>query len=209
MACLAGVLVIVSYGMSGWRSVKHLMNNPKSDVIVLWVTFFLTIIFDLTIAIEVGLVIACLLFMKRMAETSEVQVIAGEIDADAESDYQHENNEQLTIPDRVEVYEINGPFFFGAGNKFEEVMAALHPEHRPKVRIIRMRKVPFVDSTGIHNLTNLCEMSKKEGIKIVLSGVTEKVREQLLRAHFEQVVGSENICPHINIALEKAKEYIQ
>ncbi|MCF0208616.1 MAG: sodium-independent anion transporter, partial [Bacteroidaceae bacterium] len=91
MACLAGVLVIVSYGMSGWRSVKHLMNNPKSDVIVLWVTFFLTIIFDLTIAIEVGLVIACLLFMKRMAETSEVQVIAGEIDADAESDYQLEN----------------------------------------------------------------------------------------------------------------------
>lgn len=209
MACLAGVLVVVSYGMSGWRSVMMLQNNPKSDVVVLWVTFFLTIIFDLTVAIEVGLIIACLLFMKRMAETSEVAVIKDEIDADQESDFHLQNNEHLTIPERVEVYEINGPFFFGAGNKFEEVMAALHPEHRPKVRIIRMRKVPFVDSTGIHNLTNLCEMSKKEGIQIVLSGVTEKVKEQLLKAHFEQVVGSENICPHINVALEKAASYVK
>ncbi|MCF0202684.1 MAG: sulfate permease [Bacteroidaceae bacterium] len=208
MACLAGVLVIVSYGMSGWRSVMHLMNNPKSDVVVLWVTFFLTIIFDLTVAIEIGLIIACLLFMKRMAETSEVQVIKDEIDADEESDFQLENNEHLIIPEGVEVYEINGPFFFGAGNKFEEVMATLHHQHRPKVRIIRMRKVPFVDSTGIHNLTNLCEMSKKEGIQIVLSGVTEKVQSQLEKAHFERVVGKDNICPHINIALKKAEEIV-
>ena len=209
MACLAGVLVFVSYGMSGWRSVMHLQNNPKSDVAVLWVTFFLTIIFDLTVAIEVGLIIACLLFMKRMSETSDVKVVHDEIDADEESDFKLENNEHLIIPDGVEVYEINGPFFFGAGNKFEEVMATLHPEHRPRVRIIRMRKVPFVDSTGIHNLTNLCEMSKKEGIIIVLSGVTEKVKSQLMKAHFDQVVGTDNICPHINVALKKAEELVE
>ena len=114
MACLAGVLVIVSYGMSGWRSFKELMKNPKSDVAVLLITFFLTIIFDLTIAIEVGLIIACLLFMKRMAETTDVKVIMDEIDPNDELDITKGNLEHLTIPKGVEVYEINGPYFFGA-----------------------------------------------------------------------------------------------
>ena len=119
MACLAGVLVVVSYGMCGWRSFVMLMRNPKSDITVLLITFFLTIIFDLTVAIEVGLIIACLLFMKRMAETTDVKVIMDEIDPNDETDLQLENNEHLIIPQGVEVYEINGPYFFGAGNKFE------------------------------------------------------------------------------------------
>ena len=173
MACLAGVLVIVSYGMSGWRSFRSLMKNPKSDVAVLLITFFLTIIFDLTIAIEVGLIIACLLFMRRVSENTEVKVILNEIDPNDELDISKGNLEHLSIPKGVEVYEINGPYFFGAGNRFEEIMATLGD--RPKVRIIRMRKVPFVDSTGIHNLTNLCIMSQKEGIQVVLSGVTPSV----------------------------------
>ena len=204
MACLAGVLVIVSYGMSGWRSFLALMKNPKSDVTVLLITFFLTIIFDLTVAIEVGLIIACLLFMKRVSEITDVKAVTDEINE--ESDMIKDNAEHLTIPEGVEVYEINGPYFFGAGNKFEEVMAAFGD--RPKVRIIRMRKVPFVDSTGIHNLTNLCEMSHNEGIEVVLSGVCEKVHKQLEKARFYDILGNENICSHINLALERAKEII-
>ena len=208
MACLAGVLVIVSYNMSGWRSFASIMKNPKSDVIVLVVTFLLTVIFDLTIAIEVGLICACLLFMRRMAETTDVKVISDEIDPEEEqSDFQMGNLEHLTIPDGVEVYEINGPYFFGAGNKFEDLMSTLGHQ-RPKVRIIRMRKVPFVDSTGIHNLTNLCLMSQAEGIQVVLSGVNENVQAVLHKAGFDQMLGEENICSHINIALERAKSLI-
>ena len=208
MACLAGVLVIVSYGMSGWRSFISIMKNPKSDVIVLWVTFLLTVIFDLTIAIEVGLICACLLFMRRMAETTDVKVISDEIDPNEEdSDFQLGNLEHLTIPEGVEVYEINGPYFFGAGNKFEEIMGAMG-HGRPKVRIIRMRKVPFVDSTGIHNLTNLCLMSKQEGIQVVLSGVNERVQAVLHKASFDELVGTENICSHINLALERANQLL-
>ena len=208
MACLAGVLVIVSYNMSGWRSFASIMKNPKSDVIVLCVTFLLTVIFDLTIAIEVGLICACLLFMRRMAETTDVKVISDEIDPEEEqSDFQMCNLEHLTIPEGVEVYEINGPYFFGAGNKFEDLMSTMGHQ-RPKVRIIRMRKVPFVDSTGIHNLTNLCAMSQAEGIQVVLSGVNEKVQAVLHKSGFDQMLGEENICSHINIALERAKSLI-
>ena len=208
MACLAGVLVIVSYNMSGWRSFFSILKNPKSDVIVLWVTFLLTVIFDLTIAIEVGLICACLLFMRRMAETTDVKVISDEINPEEESsDFQLGNLEHLTIPEGVEVYEINGPYFFGAGNKFEEIMGALRHQ-RPKVRIIRMRKVPFVDSTGIHNLTNLCLMSQAEGIQVVLSGVNERVQAVLHKSGFDAMLGEENICSHINIALERAKQLI-
>ena len=207
MACLAGVLVVVSYGMCGWRSFLELMKNPKSDVTVLLITFFLTIIFDLTIAIEVGLIIACLLFMKRMSETTDVKAITEEIDLNQDAEFSTGNLDHLVIPQGVEVYEINGPYFFGAGNKFEEIMASFGD--RPKGRIIRMRKVPFVDSTGIHNLTNLCEMSKKEGIQIVLSGVREKVNGQLEHAGFYHLIGEENICSHINLALKRANEIIE
>ncbi len=206
MACLAGVLVIVSYGMSGWRSFLSLMKNPKSDVTVLLITFFLTIVFDLTIAIEVGLIIACLLFMKRMSETTDVKVIMDEIDIAEESDIHMDHVEHLTIPQGVEVYEINGPYFFGAGNRFEEIMATMG--ERPKVRIIRMRKVPFVDSTGIHNLTSLCEMSHAEGISIVLSGVTPRVKATLEKAGFYDIIGEENICGHIDTALKKARKIV-
>ena len=185
MACLAGVLVIVAYGMSGWRSFTSIM------------------------AIEVGLICACLLFMRRMAETTDVKVISDEINpAEEESDFQLGNLEHLTIPEGVEVYEINGPYFFGAGNKFEEIMATLHRGRRPRVRIIRMRKVPFVDSTGIHNLTNLCLMSQKEGIQVVLSGVNPQVQAVLHRAKFDNLVGSDNICSHINIALDRARQLL-
>ena len=203
MACLAGVLVIVSYNMSEWRTFKALLKNPKSDVTVLLITFFLTIIFDLTIAIEVGLVIACILFMRRVMETTEISVIKDEIDPNDELDIAV-REEHLIIPTGVEVYEINGPYFFGIATKFEETMAQLGD--RPKVRVIRMRKVPFIDSTGIHNLTSLCKMSQKEKITIVLSGVNEKVHNTLEKSGFYELLGKQNICPNINVALDRAKE---
>lgn len=207
MACLAGVLVVVAYGMSGWRSFLTMAHrNPKSDVTVLLLTFFLTIIFDLTVAIEFGLICACLLFMRRMAETTDVHAILDEIDLNEDADMQRGNLEHLTIPKNVEVYEINGPYFFGAGNRFEDIMARYG--RRPKVRIIRMRKVPFIDSTGMHNLENMCLMSQREGITVVLSGVNKKVEDVLKRNNFNKLLGEENICNHIDIALNRAKEIV-
>lgn len=205
MACLAGVLVIVSYNMSEWRTFKALMKSPKADVSVLLITFFLTIIFDLTVAIEVGLLIACVLFIKRVMETTKISVITDQIDPNAEMDIAvHE--EHLIIPKEVEVYEINGPYFFGIATKFEETMAQLGD--RPKVRIIRMRKVPFIDSTGVHNLTMLCRMSQKEKITIILSGVETQVHETLKKSGFYDLLGKENICPNINVAIDRANEVI-
>ncbi len=206
MACLAGVLVVVAYGMSGWRSFLAMMRNPKSDVTVLLLTFILTIIFDLTIAIEFGLICACLLFMRRMAETTDVHAVLDEIDLNDDADMERGNLEHLTIPEGVEVYEINGPYFFGAGNRFEDIMAR-YGSH-PKVRIIRMRKVPFIDSTGLHNLENMCLMSQKEGVTVVLSGVNPKVEAVLKRNNFNQLLGEANICNHIDLALARAREIV-
>ena len=206
MASLAAVLVIVSYNMSGWRTVRGLLKNPKSDVIVLCVTFFLTVVFDLTIAIEVGLILACALFMKRIMETTEISVIKDEIDlGDASDMAMHE--EHLVIPEGCAVYEINGPYFFGIANKFDDLMANIGHK-RPKVRIIRMRKVPFIDSTGIHNLANLIEMNHEEGINVILSGVTPKVHSQLEKAGFYDKMNPDHICPHIDVALSKAREFL-
>ena len=205
MACLAGILVVVSYNMSEWRSFKAILRNPKSDIIVLLVTFFLTVLFDLTVAIEVGVLIACLLCMKRMAETTNVSVLSDEIDPNADSDVMG-NLDHLTIPEGVKVYEINGPYFFGIGNKFEEMMGDMGG--RANVRIIRMRKVPFIDSTGVHNLQNMCRMCSQMGVKVVLSGVNPKVMKVIEDAGMDDVVGKENICSHINIALKRAEEIL-
>ena len=206
MACLAGVLVVVSYNMSGWRTFKALLKNPKSDVTVLLITFFLTVIFDLTVAIGVGLLLACILFMRRVMETTEISVIKNEIKVQDESGI-HSYDEGLTIPKGVEVYEINGPYFFGVATQFEELMDEFRD--KSKVRIIRMRKVPFIDSTGIHNLANLCEMSSKRKITVVLSGVNPKVHSALQKANFYNILGEENICPDINVALARANEVLK
>ena len=205
MSCLAGILMVVAYNMSEWRSFRAILRNPKSDIIVLLVTFFLTVIFDLTVAIEVGVLIACLLCMKRMAETTNVSVLSDEIDPAADTDIQG-NLEHLIIPEGVKVYEINGPYFFGIGNKFEEMMGDMGG--RAKVRIIRMRKVPFIDSTGVHNLSNMCRMCAQMGVKVVLSGVNPTVMKVLENAGMDEVVGKENICSHISLALRRAEEIL-
>ncbi len=205
MACLAGVLVVVSYNMSGWRSFTALLKNPRSDVIVLLITFFLTVIFDLTVAIAVGLLLACLLFIKRIMETTEITAIKEEIHVEDEAGIMHD--ESITIPAGVEVYEINGPYFFGVATQFEELMSEFRD--KSKVRVIRMRKVPFIDSTGIHNLSNFCEMSFKNKIVVVLSGVNPQVHSALHKAGFYDLVGEKNICPNINVALSRAEEIMK
>jgi SulP family sulfate permease len=203
MACLGGVLVMVAYNMSEWRTFKALLRNPRADVAVLLTTFFLTVIFDLTIAIEIGLLMAILLFLKRVTETSGISVLDMEI-KNSENE-ENTDAEVLDVPKGVEVYEINGPFFFGIANTFDEFDDA---KKKISVRIIRMRKVPFIDSTGIHNLRNLWKRSKKEKIQVVLSGVTPAVFETLKKAGFTEEIGEEFVCNHISVALEKARELV-
>lgn len=206
MPCLAAVLIIVAYNMSGWRTFVSLYKGPKSDFAVLMTTFVLTVIFDLTIAIEIGLLLAVVLFLKRTSESVEIRHFQDEIDPNQELDIQINSEEKLTIPEGVDVYEIDGPYFFGIANKFEEVMSRI--SQKPKVRIIRMRRVPFMDSTGIHNLEVLIEQSQKEGVQIVLSGVNTQVRTALEKAEFNKLIPTENICSNINVALERSKELI-
>ena len=205
MACLAGVLVVVSYNMSGWRSIVALRKMPMSDNVVMWITIVLTVVFDLTIAIEIGLLLSVVLFLKRTSEATSIKIFGSEIDPNIESDLElHE--EKLLVPEGVAVYEIDGPYFFGVANKFDEIMTRMSKP--PRVRIIRMRRVPFIDSTGLHNLENLCMQSRRQGSIVILSGVTMQVRKTLLKAKFDDIIPEDHICSHINIALKKADEIL-
>mgnify|MGYP001027788585 FL=1 len=201
MACLAAVLIVVSYNMSGWRTIRSIFHNPKSDISVLAVTFLLTVIFDLTIAIEMGLLLAVILFLRRVMENTEIKAYSGQLDIDEGSEMAH--HEVLDVNPGVEVYEIDGPFFFGVATKFDELMRS-SMGRKPLVRIIRMRKVPFIDSTGIHNLETLIKSSQEEGIHVVLSGVKENVRTALVNAGVNRLIGEDHICSHITKAVEMA-----
>lgn len=198
MACLAAVLIMVSYNMSGWRTVVGMVNNPKGDVGVLVVTFLLTVILDLTIAIEIGLLLAVVVFLRRVMENTTIHVYGRQLDAADGTDLT--KHEVLDLAKGVSVYEIDGPFFFGVATKLDEVLRRT-PHDRPKVRIIRMRKVPFIDSTGIHNLQLLIEASHREGILVVLSGVQPNVRAALHDAHIDNLISPEHICDHISKAV--------
>ena len=206
MACLAAILVQVAYNMSEWKTFKYLLRGDKSDVAVLLITFFLTVIFDLTIAIEVGVVLAIVLFVRRVMQTTHVNVLTGDTVAATEDSERAamEDTDRLAIPAGVEVYEIDGPFFFGLASRFEELEGT--KSGNVKVRIIRMRKVPFIDSTGVNNLRSLCERTSKRGVTVILSGVTEKVYETLKKFAVDEEIGNDNIFPHIVPALERAKE---
>ncbi len=204
MACLAAVLMVVSYNMSGWRTVRAIFRNPKSDISVLIVTFLLTVIFDLTIAIEIGLLLAVVLFLRRVMENTEIKVYGDKLDAAENTDLS--THEELDLAPGVQVYEIDGPFFFGVATKFDEMMRTTVGEEKPKVRIIRMRKVPFIDSTGLHNLEILIQSSRSEGIDVVLSGVREEVRAVLHKSNIDHMLGDDHICNHISSAVVKANK---
>ena len=201
MACLAAVLIVVSYNMSGWRTVKAIFSNPKSDISVLVVTFILTVIFDLTIAIEIGLLLAIVLFLRRVMENTQIKVYSEQLDV-AEGT-EASTHEVLDVAHGVEVYEIDGPFFFGVATKFDDLMRSSMAE-KPLVRIIRMRKVPFIDSTGLHNLEILVHSSHDEGIDVVLSGVKDNVRAVIEHAGLDKALGEGHICDHISKAVKMA-----
>lgn len=204
MACLAGVLVIVAYNMSEWRTFLSLSKQSKSTLAILLTTFGLTVVFDLTVAIQVGLLLSVFSFIKRMNETTKVSLVKDKLDISKEIESHSGNleDEVLLLPKGIEVYEIDGPFFFGVANKFDEKMRELGDS--PNVRILRMRRVPFIDSTGINNLESLCKNAKKENIQIILSGVINPVYDKLKRSQIPALVGHENICANIHLAVERA-----
>lgn len=206
MSCLAAILIVVAYNMSGWRTIRSLSKLRSTDVVVLWTTLLLTVIFDLNVAIEIGLLLAVILFLKRMTENTKVSVIRKDLNLD---DDDHNlstlEEEHLTLEKGVEVYEIDGPFFFGVANKFDEQMRVL--SEKPTVRIVRMRKVPFIDSSGIHNLEIFVQSAKKDGIVVILSGVRESIRKNLEKGGITKLMNAENIFDNIRDAVEKANEY--
>jgi len=205
MATLAAILVMVAYNMSEWRAFKQLLKAPKSDIIVLLTTFLLTIIFDLTLAIEIGMVLAVLLFMKRMSEVSNISIITREI-LDEEEKTDSNSIDRKQIPEGVEVFEINGPFFFGAASKFESQMQIV--ESPPKVRILRMRNVPAIDATGLNTLKSIYNHSKKQGVGLILSGVHTQPLYAMTQSGVIKQFGDENIFGNIDDALDRSREIL-
>ena len=205
MACLAAVLLMVAYNMSGWRTIVHIFRSPMSDIWVLLVTFVLTVIFDLTIAIEIGLLLAVVLFLRRVMQNSEIKVYSEQLDVAEGTD--SDNHEVLDVAKGVSIYEIDGPFFFGIATKFDELMRSSLSD-KPIVRIIRMRKVSFIDATGLHNLEMLVNSSKAEGIEVVLSGVHDNVRATLEHAEFDKLLPADHVCDHITKAIAMANSIV-
>ena len=200
MPCLAGVLIMVSYNMSGWRTIRSMCRQSRSDIAILFTTMLLTIIFDLTIAIEVGLVLAVVLFVRRIMETSKISILRDEMELHHDGE---EGDIHLSIPQGVEVYEINGPLFFGVATKFEE-MATMR-DAMP-IRIVRMRKVSFIDSTGLHNLEIFIDAATRAGQQVILSGVNNRVYSAIESAGIVDKVGKENVLNNIDQALARAEE---
>jgi sulfate permease, SulP family len=202
MAALAGILVVVAYNMSEWRSFLSISRGPGSDVAVLLVTFFLTVLVDLTLAIEIGMVMAAFLFMRRMAKISKVEFVQDIVARRDESGELVE--ESLIVPKGVEVYEINGPLFFGAAQNFKQAIQDIHK--KSPILIIRMRFVPIIDATGLHSLKELIKDFKANKTQVVLSGVQPEVYEALVEDSVVEMLGAENICTDIKEALGRVDE---
>ena len=199
MAVLAGVLVVVSYNMSGWRSFIAIFKGPKGDSLVMVITFLLTVLIDLTVAIGIGMVLAILILLKRVLDASEINLI--------DDKNRHPESTKLDLPKCIEVYEIEGPFFFGIANRFDETMRNM--PGNPRARIIRMRMVPFVDTTAIHNLKTMIELHKESQTQIILSGVQPAVLETLQQSGVVDLLGEDNVTPHISLAVERAMEFLK
>ena len=196
MSCLAGILIVVAYNMSEWRSFRSILRGSAYDIIILLVTFFLTVLVDLTVAIEIGIVLAALMFMKRMADNGEA-VLMNDLDTNTIEDYDD-------IPQGIGIYEISGPFFFGAAKKFSEVLKVRRDSN--KILIIRMRHVPFMDETGERNFLEAIKSLQSENKKIILSGVQPQVRKSLDKCRISFLVGKGNIHDNFDAALAHAKE---
>jgi SulP family sulfate permease len=207
LATLAAILVVVAFHMSEWRTFISEFRAPKSDVAVLLTTFLLTVLVDLTVAIEVGMVLAAFLFMRRMAEVTNIAVLTHEF-TDPVDDFEHDPNavRNRAIPEGVQVYEITGPFFFGAAEMFKDRVGRI--AGKPKVLIVRMRHVPAMDSTGLHALRELVHRSRHEGILVILSDVHAQPVVALERSGLYDELTEENIHGNIDDALNRSREYL-
>jgi SulP family sulfate permease len=207
MCCLAAVLVVVSYNMSEWRSFRALLRAPRSDVAVLLTTFGLTVVFDLTLAVQVGVVLAAFLFMKRMADVTRIGSITRELtDPNYDRDGDPAAVSQRQVPAGVQVYEVNGPFFFGAADKLRDVLDVVAGP--PRVMILRMRHVPVIDATGVHALEQLHQSCTKVGTTLVLAGVHSQPLHALRRSEYLNRIGKENLTRNIDQALTRAREVL-
>lgn len=197
MSCLAGILIVISYNMSEWRTFRSIMKGSRFDIIVLLTTFLLTVLVDLTIAIEIGIVLAALIFMYRMSKINGVMPVESESD-----EIQNYN----LIPKEIEIYEISGPFFFAAAKRYQETLREL--KHSTSVLIIRMRHVPFIDATGIRNFTEIIKTLKKKKTKVILSGVNKEVKHELKRSEIANYLSEEDILDNFENALHLAKKKV-
>ncbi len=204
LTVLAGILVVVAYNMSEWRSFRNILKSSKSESTVLLTTFLLTVFVGLNFALPFGIIMALILFVRRVMETTDIEVLRHEVED--ERSHISDDFETLKIPEGVEVFQIKGPFFFGIANKFEEAEQEIR--EIPKVRIIRMRRVPFIDTTGLKNLRSFFERSKRHRTRIILSGVSPKAKEGLIKEGLYFEIGTENICDNIECALIRAKEIL-
>ena len=200
MACLAGILVVVAYNMSEWRSFVGLVNGPRTDALVLLVTFALTVLVDLTVAIEIGMVLAAFLFISNMAKVSKVDLVTRET-SEEDDDNDPKAIKNFTIPKNVEVFEIKGPFFFGAAYKFKEAIAVM--ENPPKEIIIRMRFVPVIDATAIHALETVYKETKKQNIRFILSEIQPDVMQEIEKFGLLDHIGKQNVFSSIEDALKR------
>ncbi|GAB1372124.1 sulfate permease [Candidatus Kapaibacterium sp.] len=205
MSVLAAVLIVVSFNMFEWKEFKSLRKIPKSDAVVMLTTFFLTIVFDLTLALQIGMLMAVLLFMRRMALVTNIGVITREMN-ESDEPIDEMSIDKRDVPNDVDIYEINGPFFFGAATKFRETLDRVSKP--PRIRIIRMRNVPAIDATGIHFLEEIYDESRKKGIEIVFSGMHAQPYRALEQSGFLNKIDEKNICNNIDFALSRAKEIL-
>ncbi|HEX6252261.1 MAG TPA: SulP family inorganic anion transporter [Gemmatimonadaceae bacterium] len=207
MPTLSAILVVVAYHMSEWRTFRSELRSPRSDVVVLLTTFALTVLVDLTVAIEVGMVLAAFLFIKRMSEVTNVSVVTRELQDDFSGDQPDPNAvSRRAIPDGVEIYEINGPFFFGAAETFKDTLARV--AGKPKVLIVRMRGVLALDSTGMHALKDVVHRSRRDGTEVLLSDVHMQPLVALTGSAVLQEIGSENVFGNIDDALNQARRLL-
>jgi SulP family sulfate permease len=215
LSALAAILVVVAYHMSEWRSFAGLLRAPKSDIIVLILTFALTVFVDLTVAVQVGIVMASLLFMKRMSDMTHVEGVSSELRDPSEDPgeiTQTRRHKRIVsgreIPPGVEVYEVNGPFFFGAADKIKDVLGEIAKP--PRVFILRMRNAPAIDATGIHALEQMVKKTKHQGTVLVLCEMQQQPLRAIVRAGLlEQLGGRRNLAKTLDIALERAREVIE
>ena len=207
LATLAAILVVVAYHMSEWRAFRAELTAPKSDVVVLLATFLLTVLVDLTVAIEVGMVLAAFLFMRRMADVTQIRSV--DVGADDEGDFYSSDPDAVSrrsVPKDVEVYEINGPFFFGAAEMFKDTLGRV--ARKPKVLIIRMRYVPAIDSTGMHALKDLVHRSRVGGTLVLITEIQAQPRMALERSVLLDEIGEEHLFESLDEALQAAREHL-